>query len=300
MLPIIFSLGPITLYTYVVFLFLAVIFSLFVLWKRGREAHFDEEEVMRVSLQLMLWGIIGSRVLYVITHWQLFQSEWWQIFNLFGRPGYEILGGLLTMAGVYVVKVKKLKWELWAGADVMILGFVLWEGVMSLADFFNGSGAGLPTTWFIGVYFVGMFEKRLPVQLLEFLLYGGLFWILWWLESHYRTFSWYKGNKSEANSGFILGVASLGMALIILITELLKPDRLVLLGVIRLEVLLAIGLLSFSLFLFHIRSGTGLIGIGSAWLSEWGVTGSLVEKWQRKRRDPTSSQRLKLGQDIFE
>jgi phosphatidylglycerol---prolipoprotein diacylglyceryl transferase len=299
MLPILFSIGPFTLYTYGLFLFVAIFFSLFVIWKRGREAHFDEEDVVRFGIQMTIWGMLGARIAYVLIHFQTFQADLFQVFNVFGKPGYEFIGGLLAMTAFYLIRVKKLKWEMWSGLDVLIMGLILWKAIMSLADFFNGSGAGLPTQSFLGVYFSGMYEKRLPIQLVEFIFFGGLFYFLWWVESHYRTYVWYKGTRSEANSGFIVGSAILFMGIILFIADTFRPERILLVSSLRLEMVVSLLFIILGMVIFHIRSGLGVNGIVMAWLKEWGITGSFVERWKRKREVGVHDQ-LKLGRDIFE
>jgi phosphatidylglycerol---prolipoprotein diacylglyceryl transferase len=299
MLPVLFSIGPFTMYTYGIFLFTALFLTMFVIWKRGREAHFDEAEVLQLGLQLLFWGIVGARIAYVLTHLSLLQYNIFQMVNIFSYPGYEPFGGMLAMFVVYILKLKKLKWEMWLGMDVLVTGLILWNSIMGLADFFNGSGAGMPTTSFIGVYFSGMYEKRVPIQLLEFALYAALFVMLWRVESHYRTFGWYKGNRSEANSGFISATAFLFMGIIMLITELFRPAKMLLFNSIRLELLIALSFLLAGLVVFQMRSGSGLVGIVSTMLSDWGVTGSLVDAWKKNRKSSVNS-RLKLGRDIFD
>lgn len=228
MLPIIFSVGPFTLYSFGLILFIAFFAFTFVVWKRGRELHFDEEKLFDAVFVILFWYVIGARFGYVMEHWEDFQENLWSVFNLIGRPGMMYYTGLIAASIAAYTKARSNKWDVYSLGDVLAVALSLALSLMAFGMFLNGSGVGVATDLPIGIIFPGMLEKRLPIQLLEVVLYGGLFVMLWWLENRYRTFSWYKGKRSEANSGFLLSVFLIGHGLIGFLVTWLRPASLLL------------------------------------------------------------------------
>lgn len=297
MLPIIFSIGSFHLYTYVIFLVVALYAGLFVIWKRGREAHFDETEWFGGILTLIGIGVLSARVGYSLLRLPIFNPSWSGIVQVLTRTGFSSFGGLVGAVVYFLVLSKKRKWDFWAGMDVVTVGMTLMMMIAAIGAFIGGTGYGLPTNLFFGVYFSGVFDKRIPVQIFEALWYGVLFGYLWKIEASWRTISWYKGTKSEAQSGFIVSVFAFWTGLGTLLAALMRSPESIVLGV-RTDILLPLSLMISGLVILHFRSGLGLNGIVKYFLKEWGLAGGLVDNWQR-RKTKEKYDRLKLGTDIF-
>jgi phosphatidylglycerol---prolipoprotein diacylglyceryl transferase len=220
MLPVLLSLGPVTIYTFGVMLAISLLLSFYVVWKRGKELYFNEEELFDSLFIILGVFLIGSRLGYVMVHFDEFGFNVFSWLNIIGKPGFIYITGFLAGMAAAFWQAKIRKWDYYATSDVLVVGLALSLSIMSLANFFNGSGYGAQTQSFIGVQFAGLYEKRIPVQLFEFVFYGLLFTFLWRLEATYRTIGWYKGSRSEANNGFITalfliaqGVIGLGVLL---------------------------------------------------------------------------------------
>lgn len=296
MFPVIFSIGPFTLYTFGVFMFLAFFLALFVIYKRGKELHFDEEQLFDGVFAVLFWMLLGSRLLYVASHFKDFGFEVWQWFNLIGRPGFWYFGGLLGGVVGIARQAKIRKWDMYQFGDVMVTGLALAHIVVALGMFFNGSGYGHPTESFLGMTFPGLYDRRHPVQLYEAGLYIGVFWFLWWAEGAYRTFAWYKGGRSQANSGFITGSFFITQGLVSLGLSLLRPAFISFYGV-RLEVVGYAFWLLFGVWVLINRSGLKWAQVKS-WFQPVPIPGVTPTIKIRERHH--DGKRIKLGQDIFE
>lgn len=204
MMPVIFSVGPITLYSFGVCLFVGFFLALFVIWKKGREENFEEVKMFDVVLLASFWALIAARVGYIILNFDLVGNNPVGWFNLIGRPGYSyhaaFLGGLASL----IRECKKRKWDFFEFADIVSIGVSVFTIFVWLGAFLNGYGYGKVTESFLGLNFPGLEGKRFPVQLYGMASYLGIFSYLWWVEGRYRTFEWYKAYKSSARSGFIL------------------------------------------------------------------------------------------------
>jgi phosphatidylglycerol---prolipoprotein diacylglyceryl transferase len=257
-LPVLFSFGPLTIYTFGILLFIAFFIGLFVIWKRGRELHLDEEDLFTTVFTVLLIALIGGRVGYILTRLDSFGSNPFEWLNLFGKPGLLYLAALISGLGAVYWQAKKRKWDFYNLADVLAVGVTLASAIVALGAFLNGSGYGSPTETFLGIRFPGLEERRHPVQLYEMVLYTGLFALLWWLEGVYRTISWYKGNRSEALSGFIMSVYLIGHGLFGLITGFLRSPGLNLYG-IRVDLVVYLLLMLWGGIILNNRSGIKLL-----------------------------------------
>ena len=191
----------------------AFILGAFVIWRAGREAHFEEERLFDVILVSLFWGLVGARIGYLVEHWPEFGVDPLAWLSVVARPGLSLWAGVV--AGVITVGVlaKRLKWDGWELADVMMPGFILALAIGWGGAFLNGAGYGVQTNLPWAVKFVGIEGNRHPTQL----YLGGLLWLWFWValrfEREYRTYEWYQVKRGEALPGFVFLAGGLGVSL---------------------------------------------------------------------------------------
>lgn len=231
MLPVLFRLGPFTLRTLPVFLIVALIGSAFLFWRKSREEHYDETQVFDGFLSSAVFGLLGSRIAFIIFNFGQFGFSPLKWINIFQHPGYNIIFGLLIAALFLRRFAIKHKWDMFEILDFWVTAVSFGLGVLWLGMLVDGTGFGNPTTMPWGIVFPGVFEKHHPVQLYFAVFYFVLFYYLSWAEYRYRTFSWYRAGKNTAQTGYLTsifltftGLFSLGMAF-------LRPGQLVVGGV---------------------------------------------------------------------
>ena len=95
MLPIIFSVGPLTIYTFGFLLAIGVFLETFISWRRLRDLGFKEEKIIDFLIFGLLLGLVFSRLIFIIENWQSFgfQLERWFLFVNF--PGFSVFGWVL-------------------------------------------------------------------------------------------------------------------------------------------------------------------------------------------------------------
>ncbi|EKD52591.1 MAG: hypothetical protein ACD_61C00297G0001, partial [uncultured bacterium] len=191
-------------------------------------SHFDEHHVLDGVVMSAFWAFIVGRLLYVILNMSIFWNHFSRIFLFSNFPGIDKWGVLL---GIYIgifwtvrrVKAKMIDWM-----DLVSLGS------LAGAAIFYGGLAWLTISWlYIVVGIVGLI----------------IFIFLWDAEDKYRTYSWYKGNKTSAKSGLITGLTLSCWGLMSLIEGLLL--RRVTAGLLIWAGLLFVG----GMVLVYIRSG---------------------------------------------
>jgi prolipoprotein diacylglyceryltransferase len=230
MWPLIFAWGPFQLRTLNVFLVVAFLVIAFVFWRKGREEHYPEEQLMDGFLLSGIAGFIIGRAGFIISHFDQFGFNVWHWLDLVSKPGILTLAAMIG-AGWYLFRFASgKKWDEFEVLDFAVLAASTGLIFVNIGLFFDGTSFGMPTTLPWGVIFPGVVEKHHPVQLYFALFYLLLSLYLGWAEARYRTFEWYRAGKNSAQTGFLLsmflifgGAFSLGMSLI-------KPAVLVVAG----------------------------------------------------------------------
>ena len=66
MYPILFKIGPVVIYSYGVMIAVAFLSSVYLLSRSASKAGIDSEKIIDLGLVLLISGIIGDRLLYVL------------------------------------------------------------------------------------------------------------------------------------------------------------------------------------------------------------------------------------------
>ncbi len=264
MYPILFSVGPFELRTISIFLVLAFLVSGFVFWKRGRAEHYSEEQLFDAYLLSGIVGYLVGRVGFIVAHFS--SASVWQWLNPIAQPGVIDVLALVT-TGLYLYRyAKQNKWDSFEILDLWSICAAAGLAIINLGAFFSGSGVGFQTNLPWGVRFPGLIDAAHPVQLYLMLWFVLLFWYLSWAEYRYRTFSWYRGSKKAAQTGYLISIFVIFSALGTLLFSFLQPTATSLFGVNIEQVWSSVVLLA-GLALLYTRSGR-VIPLSREWLKQ--------------------------------
>ncbi len=180
----IFSLGNFSLYGFGLLSTFAFLWGSFVFYKKAVESHFEEMHILDGVVVGAFWAFIMGRLSYVILNYQTFWNHLPRIFLFSNFPGIDRWGVLLGVFLGVLWTVRRVKGKAMNWFDLVALGVT----------------AGM------SVFFAGLSLISLSWQygLVSFLLLLFFSWF-WGAEEKYRTFGWYKANKTSAKSGFIFG-----------------------------------------------------------------------------------------------
>lgn len=95
MLPVLFSFGPIKIYTFGVFLVLAFFWGSFFLWKLVRLTVYKEEEIFDGLFLSLGFALFFARLFYVASNFSDFGFNLLKFILINGYPGLSLPGGLL-------------------------------------------------------------------------------------------------------------------------------------------------------------------------------------------------------------
>jgi phosphatidylglycerol---prolipoprotein diacylglyceryl transferase len=258
MFPVLFSLGPITISTFGVFLALSFLMTGYIFWRRGKEEHYNEEELFDTFLLALIWGILWSRIAFIGLNFSHFGFNPLKWFNIFGWPGTIPVVGLVMGAWFLYRQAEKQRWNAFEILDYLALATSLGTTILWIGLFFAGSHFGNPTSLPWGVTFAGVFDKRHPTQLYAAVLFGLLFILLSWLEPRYRLFEWYRDKKHSAQTGFIFALFCIGYGLIGAGLSFLMPPQLKVMG-ISLDLPVRVAIFLFGFITLYRRSGRSFL-----------------------------------------
>lgn len=177
--PVLIQLGPFTVYTYGLFIVIALVVGLFYFWHKLYGKLMPEDIIFDIAFLTIVGGFVGSRLAFVIMHPYLFWPNIFRIFDVFGRPGMVYIGAIVGGLIVLVSMLRKYKLPTKKYVDTAALAVSLGHATGLIGAFFSGVSYGAQTNWFWGVPMVGLPGKRHPTQLLELVLELGIFAFLY-------------------------------------------------------------------------------------------------------------------------
>jgi len=209
MLPVLFTIGPITVYTFGFFLGIGAFFTAFIIWRRLKELGVKEEKIIDGIVFCQLLGLFFSRLFFIIKNFSefgLILSRW----ILVGRfPGLSFWGWLIGIVLGLALFSRWQKWDFWRITDEVTFGILPFLFLFQLGSFFDGSGAGKPTGMPWGIFFPGSLVRQHPVSLMMAILIFLIWIFLLRIERNWRTWSWYKSQKPGFIALVFLGLLSL-------------------------------------------------------------------------------------------
>jgi phosphatidylglycerol:prolipoprotein diacylglycerol transferase len=136
--PTILDQGGIEITWHGLFTALGVVMGVGVATWFARRAGYKEDQIYNVALALVIGGIIGARLLYVIENWSDFKDDLTAIFEV-NTGGISIYGALIggTIGAwlyAYLAKVPNIP----KGADIAAIGGSLGMAVGRIGDIING------------------------------------------------------------------------------------------------------------------------------------------------------------------
>ncbi len=194
--PILFELGPLSVRTYGLLLAVSFLVGIILALRRSRARGLDQNKMINMSLLIMLAGIVGARIMYVIPHWNEFSANPLDIISPFqssgsiGLTGLTMYGGFIAAILVSILYLRVNGLSVWKASDAFAPSIALGIGISRVGCFMNGCCFGLPTESALGVVFpafsaAGSFYPDValhPAQLYNAVLGFGLFGLLLWLD----------------------------------------------------------------------------------------------------------------------
>lgn len=156
MIPVLFEIGPIKIYSFGFMLVVAFYSCFYLLQKDMKRLKYDDKLASDMVFAAALGGILGSKIYYLIENFGRVIDD--PIGMIFSGSGLVFLGGLMggTLGVTLVLRKNNLPWFTFADivAPLLILGYAIGR----IGCFLVGDDYGIPTHASWGV----AFENGLP------------------------------------------------------------------------------------------------------------------------------------------
>lgn len=217
MLPVLLHIGYLKIYSFGVFVALALLWGMFFVWKYVKLTALKEEEVFDMIFLGILGGAVVSRLLYVLFHWSQFGLDIARIVLINGYPGLSLYGFLIGFLGSLFIFAQRRKIAFFDIIDYIIPGLLLALSIGKLGSFIGGIDVGSKTSFFLSILYPQHEGLRHIVAVYESLLYLVIFII-----SQRILFSI---RRERFHDGFLVVFFVWSVALITLSLDTLKDNQ---------------------------------------------------------------------------
>ena len=138
------SIGNITIYWYSVTMLLAILTAMYIIKKEAKRMNLDKY-IDDLIFYLILFGIIGARMYYVIFSFDNYKNDILSIFKIW-EGGIAIYGAIIAGFLVIIYMAKKYKQSIIKTTDIIVPGLILAQAIGRWGNFFNKEAHGIETT----------------------------------------------------------------------------------------------------------------------------------------------------------
>lgn len=178
--PVIYQIGPVTIYAFGVMLAVAVVVCTLGLSRDARTLGISQEKVFDFAFWVVINGIIGARIFYILLNIGYFIEQPVEILMVH-KGGLAWQGSLLAGMGTAIWYIRRQKWPLGKFLDIVAPYAALGQAIGRIGCFLNGCCYGKVCSW--GPYFPVHHERLHPTQLYDAF---GLFLIFLFLNKYRR------------------------------------------------------------------------------------------------------------------
>jgi phosphatidylglycerol:prolipoprotein diacylglycerol transferase len=142
--PELFSIGPVTVYSYGVLLAASYLLGLRLAMSRARRWGLDASRVLDLGIYIIIAALVGAKLMLLIVDFEQFTRSPAELLTL-ARSGGVFYGGLILAVGVAFWFIEKHRMPFWTTCDVFAPGIALGHVTGRLGCFAAGCCYGKPT-----------------------------------------------------------------------------------------------------------------------------------------------------------
>ena len=162
--PILFVIGPLTVYSFGLMLAVAVIACSYLMGCDAVRVSIAKDTVYDFVFWVALSGILGSRIFYVLINLDYFIETPSELFQI-QHGGLAWQGGLILGFAAAIIYLKKKKLPVLKFLDLASPYAALGQAIGRVGCFLNGCCYGQPVAW--GLYFPVHHAHLHPTQIYE-------------------------------------------------------------------------------------------------------------------------------------
>lgn len=150
--PILFRLGPIRICTYGLMIAIGFLSAIAIIVYTAKRESLNTERLIDLAFFVILSGIVGARLLYVIMNLPEYLRSPLKIINI-TEGGLVIYGGIIAALIITIILIRRYSLPFWRTVDILTPALALAQGIGRIGCFFAGCCYGLPTQRPWGVIF---------------------------------------------------------------------------------------------------------------------------------------------------
>ncbi|MFH1491540.1 MAG: prolipoprotein diacylglyceryl transferase [Pseudomonadota bacterium] len=143
MYPDLFSIGPLTIHTYGLFVAMGFTAGLLVTVKIGKDQGVSPQQVMDMAFIIILGAIIGSRLAFVLMNFSSYKAYPLDILKIW-EGGLVFSGGLVAVLICMVWYLRRNALSYWAAGDLWAPGLAIGQGIGRIGCLMAGCCYGRP------------------------------------------------------------------------------------------------------------------------------------------------------------
>lgn len=187
-IPVVFHIWKLQVHTYGIGLAITFWFAFRYFERRLRQRGYPVEWLTGVFVWIVVFAVVGARVLHVVSNWSAYQGDPLQVFAVW-NGGLSSFGGLLFAipAGLYLARRRCPSLGLLDALDIVApVLMAAWGLGRLLGPQLMVRGGGHPTSAWFGMYYAGQVGKRLPVPIFQSIESFAIFGVLLLVERRVR------------------------------------------------------------------------------------------------------------------
>jgi phosphatidylglycerol---prolipoprotein diacylglyceryl transferase len=176
--PRLFHIGSFYLPTYGFLVASGVLIGLWISVRNSEKQGINGDDAWNLGILVVLAGIVGAKILYVVNDWSTYAGNWREIFSLSTlQSGGVFSGGLVAAFAMAAWYVRRHRMPALGTCDAFAPGLAFGHVLGRFGCFSAGCCYGKPTSHFWGVVFTDPLAKAVsgtplgiplePTQLIE-------------------------------------------------------------------------------------------------------------------------------------
>lgn len=144
--PILFEIGPLTIYFYGVMLALAFVVGIWFATRQAKKERIPANTILDLSLVALITGIIGARILFVLLNLDYYSRHPFEMI-IFWQGGLVYYGGIIlgVLCAILFLKIRRL--NIWKVVDSCTPSLAIGQAIGRIGCFLNGCCFGKPVSW---------------------------------------------------------------------------------------------------------------------------------------------------------
>jgi len=175
--PSVIQIGNLAIRIYGLTMAASILLGYFVARKFSWRFGISKSEVDDIAFWITIIGALGARIYYVIFDWQLYSSDFSEIYKIW-HGGLSIYGAIISGLAFIIFYARKKAYSIYQLLDLVALSLPLAQALGRFGNFFNQEAFGIPTNLPWKMY-VSLINRPIQYQQYDFFHPTFLYEALW-------------------------------------------------------------------------------------------------------------------------